>query len=1077
MLHAADRFLLRSPLLPFTAMFSTDPFESAETAYAEQWSRESYESAFDKSHQRVVLLASNPAVREAIRVASPALAAALAAPIDTKTGCQPHSKVERSLVRYLSRMSARPTPFGLFAGCSVGTVRDGTDLRIGPAETYRRRTRLDMDYTFALAAMAAADPEMRAVLRYVPNNSIYRVAGQMRYVESRYQEAHRSHHLVSVEAAEHLDAVLAAAARGATLEDLMCVLRSAVGDDDVSADEMEAFLSELVDTRLLVPELEPPVTGTDPQQSFINDLSLLDRTGVYAPAMVRVTQCLRELDAVPVGSAAHIYDEVTAELRKLRAPVDPGKLFQVDLFKPSPFLTVAKSVGSDLIRAIEVLHRVSDKTEDPLATFIAAFSARYGEQEVPLTEALDEDVGIGFPVDRASTDHAPLLAGLFDHGVTKAQESTQPLSPKYALLLSKLIELGDGHELVLSDDDIGAMGAPPGSLPDALHVVFSLGADRKGSRDVLIKGAWGPSGARMIGRFCLLDEEIETMVRTHISEEAAASPDVTYAELVHLPQGRIGNIIARPILREFEIVYVGRSGATSEKQIPVSDLYLRIVKGEIVIRSARLGRRVVPRLTSAHNYNHARSLPVYRFLGALQNHRRAPVGWQWGPFQQLSFLPRVRLGPLVLQRARWTLSSRDVADLKGPKDRFEQFLAVQRLRAERRLPRLVEFTEGDNELPVDLDDPLSVETLLHELSQFGAVLTEMFPEPADLACYGDEGPFPHEAILMFVRAPSGEPSSTPAEALRPAERVRPTTRNVPPGLEWLYFKLFMSQANGDRVLRRLMPAIRAWSASYDRWFFIRYADPDFHIRIRFHGDSQLLHAMMLPQILSSVMPLIDGGIVRRVQLDTYEKEIERYGGAEALEIAELLFMHDSNAVLRAIEEHEGGEDADRRWMAAIAGIDTLLDDFSIPLVRRHELVTRLRSGFGRQLMVDQPSLKQQLASLFRRHRQVVTDILEAPERQPSLTPIFDSFRTRSQDMRDVVDGLAALGHGGRLAAPIDDLLASYIHMHVNRMMPALARQQEFLIYDLLSRGYESAVARRRKKGPLTGVVRDVTASA
>ena len=44
-----------------------------------------------------------------------------------------------------------------------------------------------------------------------------------------------------------------------------------------------------------------------------------------------------------------------------------------------------------------------------------------------------------------------------------------------------------------------------------------------------------------------------------------------------------------------------------------------------------LGRRVIPRLTSAHNYD-AGSLGVYRFLCALQGQGvAAGLAWDWGP--------------------------------------------------------------------------------------------------------------------------------------------------------------------------------------------------------------------------------------------------------------------------------------------------------------------------------------------------------------------------------------------------------------------------------------------------------------
>ena len=59
---------------------------------------------------------------------------------------------------------------------------------------------------------------------------------------------------------------------------------------------------------------------------------------------------------------------------------------------------------------------------------------------------------------------------------------------------------------------------------------------------------------------------------------------------------------------------------------------------------ARLDKRVVPRLTTAHSYN-SRSLGVYRFLCSLQNQGvAAGMMWSWGALESASFLPRVATG-------------------------------------------------------------------------------------------------------------------------------------------------------------------------------------------------------------------------------------------------------------------------------------------------------------------------------------------------------------------------------------------------------------------------------------------------
>ena len=139
----------------------------------------------------------------------------------------------------------------------------------------------------------------------------------------------------------------------------------------------------------------------------------------------------------------------------------------------------------------------------------------------------------------------------------------------------------------------------------------------------------------------------KTIVEQHLRAEESLRPDTIYAEIVHFPEGRIGNVLLRPLLREYEIPYLGLSGAPREKQIPVNDLFVSVIGPRIVLRSARLGKEIIPRMTNAHNYG-LRSLGMYRFLCALQTEGIAVgLGFNWGALDSAPFLPRVISGRTV----------------------------------------------------------------------------------------------------------------------------------------------------------------------------------------------------------------------------------------------------------------------------------------------------------------------------------------------------------------------------------------------------------------------------------------------
>ena len=78
-------------------------------------------------------------------------------------------------------------------------------------------------------------------------------------------------------------------------------------------------------------------------------------------------------------------------------------------------------------------------------------------------------------------------------------------------------------------------------------------------------------------------------------------------------------------------------------------------------------------------------------------------------------------------------------------------------------------------------------------------------------------------------------------------------------------------------------------------------------------------------------------------------------------------------------------------------------------------------------------------------------------------PALAAFARRSEVQRPLGQQLAALAAAGRLTHTPQDLLQSYIHMHVNRLIRSSARLHELVLYDLLRRHYDGQIARKRSK--------------
>ena len=248
----------------------------------------------------------------------------------------------------------------------------------------------------------------------------------------------------------------------------------------------------------------------------------------------------------------------------------------------------------------------------------------------------------------------------------------------------------------------------------------------------------------------------------------------------------------------------------------------------------------------------------------------------------------------------------------------------------------------------------------------------------------------------------------------------------------------------------------------DQWFFIRYGDPDWHLRLRIHGAPDRLLNETLPLLTRVTAPLLETGELWRVQLDTYEREVERYGGEAGIRLAERVFHADSEAVLAIVRQLTGDAGAELRWRVALRGIDLLFDDLGLTLEQKRDVARRAQRGYGREFGAD-GAFASEVSRRYRSERAVrggpARPAPGTPGRaggqHPGAAPAVRRARPGRRELR-------AAAEAGRLTVDLPELAMSLAHMHVNRMLRSAQRAQELVIYELLGRAYSSQAARRRR---------------
>ncbi|STD11463.1 Lantibiotic dehydratase, C terminus [Chryseobacterium carnipullorum] len=213
---------------------------------------------------------------------------------------------------------------------------------------------------------------------------------------------------------------------------------------------------------------------------------------------------------------------------------------------------------------------------------------------------LDAETGIGYKQGASAKGLHPYLEDLKLPASKKKQNRSIHMNSLVSILNEKLQDALLYHleKIELSDKDFDTFEENWDDLPDTqsfLTEIISEGHQEK----LFINSSTANSGANLLGRFHSEKSEIRNLAKAIACKEKELNPGYITAEIIHLPEARIGNIIRRPTLREYEIPYLAQSVLPLENQIPVDDLYISLKNDRIVLRSKRLNKEVKPYLTNA----------------------------------------------------------------------------------------------------------------------------------------------------------------------------------------------------------------------------------------------------------------------------------------------------------------------------------------------------------------------------------------------------------------------------------------------------------------------------------------------
>lgn len=503
-------------------------------------------------------------------------------------------KVRYTIWKYWNRARYRATPFGRFAALTllpVNSSRDDDPIHVSSKMNYKEFVSWK---NISHLDLSAKSIQQNATCFFV-NTSFYVVGNEIRYI---YND-NGTFQLTSVELQDTLLRVLQHCSTKRTKSDVNHFISELL---QLSESETDELVEQLIDMQLLFTDRQPNIIGRDYFQ--------------------RIGHSVNE------GISTHTISE--------RTLISGG---------------IPRRKIERLKELIPLLSRILPITDDTdLVKFKNSFLKHYEHRlEVPLLEALDPEIGIGY----LTLDNRPSESQLVNEILSSKEEVEVFPEVVYSELHRFLLQNLDGKEPIrLEQITLGKKKDHDIRLPNTFSVVLQVTENF-----VVLNQVGGASAAAMAGRFTLLNESFESLGREIASFEEDTNSNVFFFDIAYSADNQVDDVNRRKHLYKFELPIL--TWNEGQDGLELNDIMISVVNDQIVLRSKKYNKRLVPRLATAYNYKRS-ELSVFRFLSDLQ-HQGLQTNLTLNietllPY--LNYYPRVMYKDIVVSPSKWLIPER-----------------------------------------------------------------------------------------------------------------------------------------------------------------------------------------------------------------------------------------------------------------------------------------------------------------------------------------------------------------------------------------------------------------------------------
>jgi len=243
-----------------------------------------------------------------------------------------------------------------------------------------------------------------------------------------------------------------------------------------------------------------------------------------------------------------------------------------------------------------------------------------------------------------------------------------------------------------------------------------------------------------------------------------------------------------------------------------------------------------------------------------------------------------------------------------------------------------------------------------------------------------------------------------------------------------------------------------------QFFFIRFNDPDHHLRIRLRliGDDA---GLAIKEMNLALDEAIKSSLVRKIQLDTYSRELERY--QNHIHFCESIFDADSQYWMDCLSSCFIKADY-YLPVLFLKGVTAIFEAFEWPFQNCVALISRLSKAYEAEFQVTtNKKLIKHINAKVLSARKLTEMVLN-----DDLSPVADAININryaliSAEFKASLKQCLVL-HPEIGQSEMNELIGSIVHMHAIRCFKTKPRENELFAYNALYRYYKKLSAIKKE---------------